>query len=43
VVVAGAYVMLVALNFAYFYPIYTGQVIPYEAWQARIWLGSRWV
>jgi dolichyl-phosphate-mannose--protein O-mannosyl transferase len=43
VVVAGAYVMLVALNFAYFYPIYTGQVIPYEAWQARMWLGSRWV
>jgi dolichyl-phosphate-mannose-protein mannosyltransferase len=43
VVVAGAYVMLVALNFAYFYPIYTGQVIPYEAWQARMWLGNRWI
>jgi dolichyl-phosphate-mannose-protein mannosyltransferase len=41
-VVAGAYVMLVALNFAYFYPIYTGEVIPYETWQARMWV-STWV
>jgi dolichyl-phosphate-mannose--protein O-mannosyl transferase len=41
-VLAGAYVMLVALSFGYFYPIYTGQVIPYEAWQARMWLSS-WV
>jgi dolichyl-phosphate-mannose-protein mannosyltransferase len=41
-VIAGAYVMLVALNFAYFYPIYTAQSIPYEAWQARMWLSS-WV
>jgi dolichyl-phosphate-mannose--protein O-mannosyl transferase len=41
-VIAGAFVMLVALNFAYFYPIYTGQVIPYEAWQARMWVSS-WV
>ncbi|HEY8452721.1 MAG: phospholipid carrier-dependent glycosyltransferase [Micromonosporaceae bacterium] len=42
VVVAATYLLLVALNFAYFYPIYTGQDIPYEAWQARLWLGSRW-
>ncbi|HEY8472807.1 MAG TPA: phospholipid carrier-dependent glycosyltransferase [Natronosporangium sp.] len=42
IVLAGAYVMLVALNFAYFYPIYTGQLIPYEAWQARMWVSS-WV
>jgi len=41
-VLAGAYVMLVALSFGYFYPIFTGQVIPYEAWQARMWL-STWV
>jgi dolichyl-phosphate-mannose-protein mannosyltransferase len=39
-VIAGAYVMLVALNFAYFYPIYTAQSIPYEAWQARMWVSS---
>lgn len=42
VVLAGAYVMLVAVNFAYFYPIYTGWLIPHEAWQSRIWLSS-WV
>lgn len=42
VLLAGAYVGLVALNFAYFYPIYTGLTIPYEAWQARMWLPS-WV
>jgi dolichyl-phosphate-mannose--protein O-mannosyl transferase len=41
-VLAGAYVILVALNFGYFYPIYTGQVIPFEAWQARMWV-STWV
>lgn len=39
---AGAYVILVAVNFAYFYPIYTGWVIPHEAWQSRMWL-STWV
>ena len=27
-----SYVVLVALCFAYFYPIYAGQVIPYESW-----------
>ena len=42
VVAAATYLLLVALNFAYFYPIYTGLDIPYEAWQARLWLGSRW-
>ncbi|MGH3681744.1 MAG: dolichyl-phosphate-mannose--protein mannosyltransferase [Natronosporangium sp.] len=41
-VLAGGYVILVALTFGYFYPIYTGQVIPYDAWQARMWL-STWV
>nr|WP_173156951.1 phospholipid carrier-dependent glycosyltransferase [Phytohabitans suffuscus] len=42
-VVAGAYVLLVAICFAYFYPIYVGQVIPYEDWSARMWLGGRWI
>ncbi|WP_173040169.1 dolichyl-phosphate-mannose--protein mannosyltransferase [Phytohabitans flavus] len=42
-VVAGAYVLLVAVCFAYFYPIYVGQFIPYEDWSARMWLGSRWI
>ena len=35
--------LLVALCFAYFYPIFVGQLIPYEAWQSRMWLGSRWI
>lgn len=42
-IVAGTFVLLVALNFAYFYPIYTGQPIPYADWARRMWLGSRWI
>jgi dolichyl-phosphate-mannose--protein O-mannosyl transferase len=42
-VVAGVFVLLVALCFAYFYPIFVGQLIPYESWQSRMWLGSRWI
>jgi dolichyl-phosphate-mannose-protein mannosyltransferase len=42
-VVAGVYVLLVALNFAYFHPIYVGHLLTYEAWQHRMWLGSRWI
>ena len=42
-VVAGGYVLLVAVCFAYFYPIFVGQSISYEAWSARMWLGSRWI
>ena len=42
-IVAGAYVLLVAICFAYFYPIFVGQVIPYAEWSARMWLGNRWI
>jgi dolichyl-phosphate-mannose-protein mannosyltransferase len=42
-VVAGVYVLLVALCFAYFHPIFVGQLIPYADWSARMWLGSRWI
>jgi dolichyl-phosphate-mannose-protein mannosyltransferase len=42
-VVAGAYVVAVALCFAYFFPIYVGDVITYNEWWARMWLGPRWV
>jgi dolichyl-phosphate-mannose-protein mannosyltransferase len=42
-VAAGAYVLVVALCFAYFYPIFVGQLITYGAWQHRMWLGSRWI
>ena len=42
-VIAGTYVALVAACFAYFYPIFTGELIPYDEWWSRMWLGSRWV
>ncbi|WP_370871906.1 dolichyl-phosphate-mannose--protein mannosyltransferase [Spirilliplanes yamanashiensis] len=42
-VVAGLYVLLVAACFAYFYPVFTGQLIPYEDWSSRMWLGPRWI
>jgi dolichyl-phosphate-mannose--protein O-mannosyl transferase len=42
-VIAGIYLAAVALCFAYFYPIYTGRVLTYAGWWARMWLGSRWV
>ncbi|GIG58512.1 phospholipid carrier-dependent glycosyltransferase [Longispora fulva] len=42
-IVAGGYVGLVAICFAYFYPIYTGRLITYASWWARMWLGNHWV
>lgn len=42
-VVAGAYVLLVAVCFAYFYPVFVGQLIPYAEWSARMWLDGRWI
>jgi dolichyl-phosphate-mannose-protein mannosyltransferase len=42
-VAVGAYVVVVALCFAYFYPVFVGQLIPYQSWAARMWLGNRWI
>ncbi|BCY08573.1 phospholipid carrier-dependent glycosyltransferase [Actinoplanes sp. L3-i22] len=42
-VIAGIYVALVAICFAYFYPIFVGQLIPYDSWMSRMWLGNRWI
>lgn len=42
-VIAGGYLLLVALCFAYFHPIFVGQLIPYADWSARMWLGGRWI
>jgi dolichyl-phosphate-mannose--protein O-mannosyl transferase len=42
-IAVGVYLVLVVLCFAYFHPIFVGQVIPYESWQSRMWLGSRWI
>ncbi len=42
-VLAGGYLLAVGLCFAYFYPVYTGQVLTYAEWSARMWLGGRWI
>lgn len=39
-VVAGAYLLAVIGNFAYFYPILSGQVVTYDQWHARMWLDN---
>jgi dolichyl-phosphate-mannose--protein O-mannosyl transferase len=39
---AGTLVLLIIWNFIYFFPIYTGQTIPYSGWQARMWF-STWI
>jgi dolichyl-phosphate-mannose--protein O-mannosyl transferase len=41
--VAGGYVLAVGLCFLYFYPVYTGQVLSYAQWHARMWLEGRWI
>ncbi|WP_406328177.1 dolichyl-phosphate-mannose--protein mannosyltransferase [Streptomyces sp. NBC_00203] len=41
-VAAGALVLLIIWNFIYFFPIYTGQTIPYSGWRARMWLDT-WI
>ncbi|TDD90813.1 dolichyl-phosphate-mannose--protein mannosyltransferase [Actinomadura rubrisoli] len=39
---AGAFMLVVLANFAYFYPILAAQTLPYNEWHARIWFGT-WV
>ncbi|GAA2422283.1 phospholipid carrier-dependent glycosyltransferase [Actinomadura vinacea] len=39
---AGAFVLLVLANFAYFYPILAAKIMPYDAWLDRIWF-KKWV
>jgi dolichyl-phosphate-mannose-protein mannosyltransferase len=41
-IVAGAYVALVAANFAYLYPILTDQLLPYPKWLSRMWFRT-WI
>ncbi len=41
-VAAGVLVLLIAWNFIYFFPVYTGQTIPYADWRARMWLDT-WI
>jgi len=39
---AGALVLLITWNFIYFFPLYTGQTMPMDAWRARMWLDT-WI
>ena len=42
-VAAGAFVVLVAICFWVYYPIYVGDSIPHDDWWRRMLLGNRWV
>lgn len=42
VLLAGGYVLLVALAFFYFYPVLSGSAVPYGIWRQRMWFGS-WI
>ncbi|WP_262347452.1 dolichyl-phosphate-mannose--protein mannosyltransferase [Nocardioides dongxiaopingii] len=42
VVVAGSFLVLVVLNFAYFYPLLSYEVIPRGDWMDRMWF-HRWI
>jgi dolichyl-phosphate-mannose-protein mannosyltransferase len=40
-IIAGVFTLIV-LCFLYFLPLYTGQLITHEKWQARMWFDS-WI
>jgi dolichyl-phosphate-mannose--protein O-mannosyl transferase len=42
-VIVAVYVAAVALCFAYFHPVFTGELLPYDDWFRRMWLGNRWI
>lgn len=42
VILAGSYLMLVLINFAYFWPIWTDQLITHREWLGRIWF-QHWI
>lgn len=39
----GLYVAAVVLAFVWFYPILAGVPLPWNQWDARMWLGSHWI
>jgi dolichyl-phosphate-mannose--protein O-mannosyl transferase len=41
-VAAGTLVLLIVWNFVYFFPLYTGETIPYADWHSRMWLDT-WI
>ncbi|CAN5695216.1 phospholipid carrier-dependent glycosyltransferase [soil metagenome] len=42
VIISGSFFVLVLINFAYFYPLFSYQVIPRSSWLDRMWF-SRWI
>ncbi len=42
VIVAGSFFVVVLLNFAWFWPIWTGQLLTHREWLDRIWF-ERWI
>ncbi len=40
---AGAFVLLVAVCFWWYYPLYVGTSIPYDSWLRHMLLGNRWI
>ena len=40
--VAGTFVVLVVVNFAWFWPIYTGELMTTPDWLERIWF-KQWI
>jgi dolichyl-phosphate-mannose-protein mannosyltransferase len=40
--VVGAIVLLVVICAWWFYPIWTGEVLPYEEWRLRMWMPT-WI
>jgi dolichyl-phosphate-mannose--protein O-mannosyl transferase len=43
VIAAAVFVVLVAICFWIYYPLYVGDSIPYDDWYKRLLLGNRWV
>jgi dolichyl-phosphate-mannose--protein O-mannosyl transferase len=42
VIVSGAFFLLVLVNFAWFWPVYTNQLLTHSQWLSRIWF-QRWI
>jgi len=40
--VTGSFLVLTVLLFAFFYPLYTAQVVPQDFWRMHMWFPS-WV
>lgn len=41
-VAVACYLLVIAVTFAYFYPVYTGERLTYDSWHSRMWFDS-WV